>query len=223
MKKENKSSEQKTQNYGIMSEITPQKSPFSATFGGKLKKVADKNELLLVFDENGNSTGIFKMRDAVHSGNLFHREVALWVLNLEDGTVLLQRRSKEKKQNPNKLGLCAGHVAGDDSVEETLEKEFFEEYGLKLSDYEVKPLCVLKRETPGNHHFSNQFYITASIPLGDIKVQEEELSEVIYLDYKTLKARVKAKDNEFVFDYEAYKPVFKVLDKIFAKSKEKRV
>lgn len=222
MKKENEINVKKTQNCGIMSEITPQKCPFSATFSGKLKKVADKNELLLVLDENGNSTGIFKMRDAVHSGNLFHNEVALWVLNLVDGTVLLQRRSKDKKQNPNKLGICAGHVVCNDSIEETLEKEFFEEYGLRLSNYEVKPLCILKMETPNNHHFSNQFFITANIPLDEIKIQEEELSEVLYLDYKFFKERVKTKDEEFVFDYEACKPIFKVFDKIFAKSKEKK-
>lgn len=180
-----------------------------------MKKVADKEEYLLVLDESGNSTGKLELRSVVHEKNLFHNEVALWVLDTKTKTVLVQRRSPNKKQNPNKLGCCAGHVVAFDTIMDTLKKEFQEEYGLCLDGYQVQPLCTIKRCVPYNNHFSHQFYIEAEIPTSKIKIQKEELSEAFYIDYETLKNLIKSNDDSVVFNYESYKPVLEKFDEIF--------
>ena len=66
-----------------------------------MKKVADKEELLKVLDDNGKYTEKLEKRSIVHNDKLFHNEVALWIIDKENKKVLLQRRSPNKKQNPN--------------------------------------------------------------------------------------------------------------------------
>ena len=180
-----------------------------------MKKVADKEELLLVLDEDGNSTGKLEFRSVVHDKGLFHNEVAIWILDTKTKSVLVQRRSPNKRINPNKIGCCAGHVVAFDTIEDTLKNELKEEYGLNIEDYEVHPLCVIKRCEPNNNNYSHQFYILSNIPTSKIKIQEEELSEVFYIDYKTLKKMIVEGDEEVVFKYEFYKPVLEKFDEIF--------
>ena len=171
-----------------------------------MKKTADKEELLLVVDEKDHSTGKLELRSVVHDKGLFHNEVALWVLDTKTKSILVQRRSPNKRINPNKLGCCAGHVVGFDTLQDTLQKEFKEEYGLNIDDYEVHP---------NNNHFSHQFYIISSIPTSKIKIQKEEISEAFYMDYELFKNLVQNDSNEVVFNYESYKEVLKKFDEIF--------
>lgn len=56
-----------------------------------MKKVADKNELLHVLDENGNETNKLEYREIVHEKGLWHNEVACVVINKKK-QVLLQKR-----------------------------------------------------------------------------------------------------------------------------------
>lgn len=181
----------------------------------KSKLVADKdNELLQVLDENGNPTGRFEKREIVHVNKLFHNEVALWIIDKENKKVLLQRRSPNKKQNPNKLALCAGHVVGDETIDEALEKEAKEELGIDIKDCNVKKLITIKRTVPRNHCFIHHYYISKAIPIENITIQKEELSEVLYMDYEHLKSLVKQNRDEVVFKWDDYKPVFNKLDEI---------
>ena len=181
----------------------------------KSKLVADKDdELLRVLDENGNPTGRFEKREIVHVNKLFHNEVALWIIDKENKKVLLQRRSPNKKQNPNKLALCAGHVVGNENIAEALEKEAKEELGLDIKNYDVKKLISIKRTVPRNHCFSHHYYICKTIPIETFTIQKEELSEVLYMDYEHLKQLVKQNSDEVVFNWEAYEPVFNKLDEI---------
>lgn len=181
----------------------------------KVDKLADKEELLKVLDDDGNETGSFEKRSVVHETELFHNEIALWVIDAENKSVLLQRRSPNKKLNPNKLALCAGHVVGDETIDEALQKEAKEEIGIDISNYDVKKLVTIKRVEPKNHNFAHHYYIVARIPVESIKIQEEELTEVLYMDYEKLKKMVQSNDDEVVFKWnDAYKQVFAKLDEI---------
>jgi len=48
-------------------------------------------------------------REYAHDNNLWHREVAVWVIN-EKNEILLQKRSANKRHAPNKYAVCAGHI-----------------------------------------------------------------------------------------------------------------
>lgn len=179
-------------------------------------KVADKNEELLeVVDENGVSTGRFEKREIVHDTQLFHNEIALWIIDKENMKVLVQRRSKYKKQNPNKLALCAGHVVAGETILEALEKEAQEEIGININNFKVKEVLKIKRQEKRNHCFSYHFAIIESIPIESYKIQEEELSEVFYMDYETLKEKIKCADPEVAIVWSAeVEKLFNELDKI---------
>lgn len=181
----------------------------------KTKSVADNDsELLQVLTEDGKPTGRFEKREIVHRNRLFHNEVALWIIDKENKRILLQRRSPDKKQNPNKLALCAGHVTGSETIEEALAKEAKEELGLDINNYDVKKLITIRRTAPQNYCFSHHYYICKTIPIGSFIIQKEELSEVLYMDYEYLKQLVRQNSDEIVFKWEVYEPVFKKLDGI---------
>lgn len=177
-------------------------------------KVADKEEMLKVLDEFGNYTGKMEKRSIIHNNELFHNEVALWIVDKENKKILLERRSPNKKIFPNRLGLCAGHIVEDETVEEALKKEAYEEIGINIDDYDVKKLMLIKRQDKNNYCFSHQFYIDSYIPIDKFNIQLEELTEVLYIDYEKLKKMAKNNDERVVFKWIYYKDIFAKLDKI---------
>ena len=58
-------------------------------------------ELLDIVDENGKLTGEVMEREKVHDLNLLHWEIAVFIVN-KNNQVLLQKRSPNKRFNPNK-------------------------------------------------------------------------------------------------------------------------
>lgn len=179
-------------------------------------KIADKNdELLEIVDENGVSTGKFEKREIVHNNQLFHNEIALWIIDKENKQVLVQRRSKYKKQNPNKLALCAGHVVAGETILEALEKEAGEEIGININKFKVEEVLRTKRQEKNNYCFSYHFAILEKIAIEDFKIQEEELSDVFYIDYETLKEMIKNSHPEVaIFWSDEVALLFDELDKI---------
>lgn len=180
-----------------------------------MNKDTNKEELILVLDENGNSTGKLEKRSLVHDNLLWHNEIALWILNPEEKTILLQRRSKNKRTNPNKLALCMGHVVGFDSIEDTVRKEAKEELGIDISDYKLNKLNICKVNRPTNRCFSNHYYITANIPLSKFVVQKEELSEVVYINYQKFKDLVYSESEEIAIKNAKFNhDLFKIFDEV---------
>ncbi len=178
-----------------------------------MKQLADKEELLLCLDKNGNSTGKLEKRSIVHNKQIFHNEVALWIINGND--VLLERRSPNKKLNPNKLALCAGHVVEHETIEEALIKEAKEELGIDLTNYIVSPLMILKRKELNNYCFSHHFYIIADIATEEFKIQLEELTEVIYKPLDWVIKQMLNNTGEIAYKWsKEYKKLFKKLKDI---------
>ena len=67
------------------------------------------------------------------------------------------------------------------------------------------------------HIKQNELVADKAIPIEDITIQKEELSEVLYMDYEHLKQLVKQNGDEIAFKWEVYEPIFNKLDEIINK------
>ena len=148
----------------------------------KVQQVADKEELLKVYNNKHEYTGKMELRSKVHDNCLFHDEVVLWIINPVKKKVLVQKRHKKKKHRPGRYGLCAGHVVENDTIEETLYKEAMEELGLDLKKFRVYHILTVKQLVETNYHFAHHFCIFAELPLEAFTIQTEELTKIKYMN-----------------------------------------
>ncbi len=179
--------------------------------------IADKNELLKTYNTKKEFVK-YVDRKIAHDELLLHNEVALWIINPINKSVLLEKRSPLKRLNANKWSLCAGHVVLDETIEEALYKESFEEIGINLKKYNPKKLITVIRDEYCNYCFSNHYYIIADINIEEFVIQKEELVAVEYFNYEQLKENVRNGDESLALIWNSsYKKIFKKLDKIFEK------
>ena len=185
--------------------------------------VADKEELLKVYDENHRFFGKYERRSRVHDNQLYHDETILWVLNPYTKQVLVQKRSPNKRFMPNRYGLCAGHVVKGETVHDTLKKEAMEELGIDIDKYEVRHVVTVKKIVPQNYHFDHHYCVLAEIPVSEFKIQKEELSEVKYINYEDFKYLVRTNDDSVAVNWTyAEKQAFDRIDKIIYNKKYQR-
>lgn len=149
-----------------------------------------------VLDEYGNKIGKTKLRKEVHRDGDWHRGVHIWILNEQKG-VLLQRRSINKDSHPGMLDIsCAGHLsAGDDSIT-AARRELKEELGLDVDDKDlvfVKTFQYSSRPAKDfiNNEFDDVYVLRTDENIDDMVLQEEEVSEVMYVSYDEFRKMVK--------------------------------
>lgn len=158
-------------------------------------------ELLDVVDENNNLIGKREDKEIVHKKGLWHREVAIWIMN-NKGEILLQKRASSKKQNPNKWGLTAGHIDAGESVEEGMHREILEELGVDLKDFSKIRIDKIQENHPNNiinNYFAYVFFAKVNYNIEDFTIQKEELSELKYTTLEELEKIVENKDENYTF------------------------
>ena len=160
-------------------------------------------ELLAIVDENNNLTTEVAEREDVHIKGLWHREVKIWVVN-ELGEILVQKGSPNKKQNPNKWGICAGHIDAGESVETTIIRELKEEIGLNtvIDDLEFMFISKEQNNFPNgtkNNIFFYAYFIKTDFKIEDYKIQTEELTALKYISFEELKKVFKTQSPEYSF------------------------
>lgn len=160
-------------------------------------------ELLDVVDENNNLTGIQEDREIIHRDSLWHREVAIWIMN-EKGEMLLQKRAPTRKQAPNKWAITAGHIDAGEEPLEVAKRETLEEIGLELKDDDLEFLFLEKKEIKNNNHFKYMYYAKTDKKISEFVIQKEELSELKYISLKEFEDIIERQDNEYVFSKGSY-------------------
>lgn len=152
-------------------------------------------ESLDLVDENGTPTGETVDRETAHREGLRHRTAHLWLLRRREGRVqlLLQKRSMEKDSYPGCYDISsAGHIpAGVDFVPSAL-RELKEELGLEARPEELV-LCGVRRfeyrdTFHGRPFHDNQvsrvYALWRDVEPEDLTLQQEEVSEVRWMDYE---------------------------------------
>lgn len=165
-------------------------------------------ELLDIVNDNNELIGKIEDRKIVHEIGLWHREVAVIIIN-EEGKMLLEKRAPTKKQSPNKWALCAGHIEAGDIPENAIVREMKEEIGVDVSINDLEFIKVAKRNIKFNDSLYNRafqytYFWRTDKKENEFTVQQEELTEVRYFDMEEVKSRVINKDKSFAFSDEEY-------------------
>ncbi len=173
-----------------------------------------------ILDENGNKIGKTKLRTEVHRDGDWHKAVHIWIFN-DKNEVLLQRRSKNKDSNPNKLDISsAGHLsAGDDSLTGAI-RELKEELNLDVKPEELMFIDTLKHSrkytsTFINNEFDDMYILKTSKTISEMKFQEEEIQEIMFVSFDEFKRL----QNDSSSDLLKHTDEFEIIDELIKNKK----
>jgi 8-oxo-dGTP pyrophosphatase MutT (NUDIX family) len=111
----------------------------------------------------------------------------------------LQKRRATKRFNPNKWGLCAGHVEAYEDNKTAVLRELKEEIGVIANKEDVTYLYTVVKERESNSHITYGYYMFLDRDEKDFIIQEEELSEVKWIDFKKFKNMVISNNPSITF------------------------
>jgi len=156
------------------------KSPFSSSVLSE--------DLIDALNDQGLRTGEVLPKSEIYRLGKVHRVVHLYWID-QDDNLLIQRRSYDKKLYPGKLSVSVtGHVNAGEFSDQALRREIKEELGIpadKLdvkfmmsfrNDVKVSPSCMVK-------HLNDVYLCQKDIPLQDIKIDRNEVSEISLMPF----------------------------------------
>jgi isopentenyldiphosphate isomerase len=143
-------------------------------------------EFLDFYDENINFLGT-NTRNYVHQNNLWHKVFHCWIFDEKEKKILVQLRSKNKKNLPSKLDIsAAGHFLTQETEKEA-SREIQEELGI---DFELEELIfweVRKTKIPQNFEFCYTYFLKNRWKKENFIIQKEEVEDLIWIEAQTLK------------------------------------
>lgn len=143
----------------------------------------EKHELV---DKNGNRTGKIlthiEARDFDNVPNGCYIAVVGVVIVNENDEILLQKRSRFKRANPSKWGICGGKEDLGETPLDAGIRETFEEIGIRLKKEELKFLSMYANE---KLHFT-VYYVRKNVDINECLLQKEEVEEVKYFKIEEL-------------------------------------
>ena len=183
-------------------------------------KKQNESENLTFYNEDNQPIGIVKREEGINRGLLLEG-VQLWLINPNTNQVLMQRRSKSKKNNPGKIDVSvSGHVKPHETATQAILREAREEIGLKDS----QQLCVkmqkfaqdqidLRKYGRQGNYVMTFFVVFLNNPLDIYVKDDEEVEELFFMDYEEVKKRVREADSEMLIPKsEITETIFTILD-----------
>lgn len=152
-------------------------------------------EFFDVLNERGEYIGKIESRNNCHTKGLWHKAVAMFIINSK-GQVLLQKRSANKKMWPNMWDITAGgHVLAGEFGFQSIIREAEEELGISLNKNDITFVgSSISTNVQGdivNNHFNEFYIVNKDIDETTSKLQEEEVSEVKWVDKNEIIERIK--------------------------------
>ena len=148
-------------------------------------------ELIDEVDENNNLTGKVFTRKEIRDKKLIKRAASLWILD-KNNKVLCEKRSKHKKTYPSFLSkTCGGCVSSKEEPLQSLIREAKEEIGIDIQDLKIeKPQIMFLDFETGSKEWSYIYFLKLDITKEDLKIQKEEIEEVVEFDLKDFEKKV---------------------------------
>ena len=178
-------------------------------------------EVLTVLDEGGNPTGQGIDRKDAHRQGILHGAVHIFIYreHRDAMEVLLQRRSPNKDSFPNCLDISsAGHMEFGMDFFQTARKELEEELGIQVDD--LRPVfrrrssnITLQNGEIFNDQEIAEVYLLRmdDLELSKLRLQAEEVSEVLWAELDTVCTRLEKGDGELCLDPEEFRQVAQLM------------
>ncbi|MBI4980900.1 NUDIX domain-containing protein [Candidatus Woesearchaeota archaeon] len=151
-------------------------------------------ELIDIVDENDNVIGQDTKKNA-HLKKLWHRAAAVLLFKDESLTeTLLQKRSKNKDQDPGLLTPSGGHLNSGETYLQGALRELHEEMlvGLSLPNVELSPLFRLK------NIYEKEFQLVYKLVYsGSFNIDTEEVEEYFWVKLDGLLKDIKAHPEKY--------------------------
>jgi len=180
-------------------------------------------EMFDELDENGCFTGNTISRDEAHKAGAWHRAV---VLNFVSpcGKVLLQKRSKHKKTWPGCWDIsCGGHVEAGCLGLEAAVREAEEELGIHVDSNDVRFISCVRSDNKSDRmwdrHFNDYFVAVKDVDVTQIKLQENEVDEIKWVDFADFKKMVARRDETLTSKWDCHEALVMYVDKYLAGGK----
>lgn len=161
-------------------------------------------ELIDVLDENGVKTGEILTRKEIHKRGLWHRAIAVAVIN-EQNQILVQQRSFKKEKNTGMWDISvAGHISSGQDALSAASREINEEISVNLGfNVDIKEFRYMfsyrKEEILKENYIERQFYDffilrKNGLRIEDIKVQESEVEQIKFVSVSELNEMIENKE-----------------------------
>lgn len=143
-------------------------------------------ELRDLYDINSNLTGkTYYKGDTIPNG--YYPMVVMVVIRNSKGEFLMQKRSKQKGGD---WGVTGGHPKSGETPLEGIITEVKEELGL---DFSNENFILYDSGCDGKDCYK-MYFVNKDIDINDIKIQEDELSEVRWFSMDELNHMTKTKE-----------------------------
>lgn len=154
-------------------------------------------ELVDIVDENNKKTGQVEERWTAYEKGLWRRTVSCWIMN-EKGEVLLQKRTANKRRNPNKWAKTGGQVDTGESVEQAIFREVKEELGIEIPKEQIKVIDIHKSSNE-TRRFAYNFIFVVNYKINDFILQKDEVAKVKYLTIEEMENIKRNDDKNYTF------------------------
>lgn len=140
------------------------------------------DELLFVVDEHDKPLPPLP-RSEVIAKKLWRRTGAGMIVDKKRGKVLCHRRSDNKDERPGVwTALFGGKCGAGESPEETVERELYEEHGIKAEQAEIK--FYRKYKSDDRRQFEYLYWVYTDSTKHKGKFDPIEVAEIAWLDTK---------------------------------------
>lgn len=155
-------------------------------------------ELLEVLNEDGFPTNEILDKEEIHDRGLYHREVALFLID-DKNEILLQKRASTKEIQPNKWAWHGGHVRAKESEIKAIIRETQEELGITLKEEQIKILTTTKCDKMPNRQFTTVFIAECNLKLEDFTIETSELSQIKWFTIEEFEEMIFKNHPEMMF------------------------
>ena len=166
-----------------------------------------KDEMVEVMNQDGQPTGIYKMRSHVHRSGEWHNSVHVWVI-YED-KVLLQKRNADRESFPDMYDVsAAGHVSAGETPELAAVRETEEEIALRIDEKDLISVGVLrlcysdKQKAYISNEFNYIFAYKSDHQIENIHYDTREMQSIDWVHIEDLKRDIEAHPSDYCISLE---------------------